>query len=88
MSWDYKLTASAIKQMRRLGPEGRKRIFAYLDNNIVGCNDPRQFGKGLTGDLGEFWRYRTSHYRMVCRIEDDELVVLVVKAGHRRDIYD
>ena len=88
MSWDYKLTASAIKQMRRLGPEGRKRIFAYLDNNIVGCNDSRQFGKGLTGDLGEFWRYRTSHYRMVCRIEDDELVVLVVKAGHRRDIYD
>jgi mRNA interferase RelE/StbE len=88
VSWDYKLTASAIKQMRRLGPEGRKRIFAYLDNNIVGCNDPRQFGKGLTGDLGEFWRYRTSHYRMVCRIVDDELVVLVVKAGHRRDIYD
>ena len=87
MSWDYKLTTAAIKQMRKMGPEGRKRIFAYLDHNIAGCDDPRQFGKGLTGDLGEFWRYRTSHYRILCRIQDEELEVLVVKAGHRRDIY-
>lgn len=88
MSWDYKLSASAIKQMRKLGPVGRKRIFAYLDHNITGCDNPRQFGKGLTGDLGEFWRYRTSHYRMICKIKDGELEVLVVKAGHRRDVYD
>ncbi len=88
MSWDYKLTASAVKQMRKMGPEGRKRIFAYLDRNIAGCEDPRKFGKGLTGDLGEFWRYRTSRYRIVCKINDGELEVLVVKAGHRRDVYD
>ena len=88
MSWDYNLTSGAIKQMRKMGPDGRKRIFAYLDANIAGCDDPRQFGKGLKGDLGEFWRYRTSHYRMICRIKDKELEVLVVRAGHRRDVYD
>ncbi len=88
MNWDYKLTDAAIKQMRKMGPEGRRRIFAYLDKHIAGCDDPRQFGKALKGELGELWRYRTSHYRMICRIKDRELEVLVVKAGHRRDIYD
>ena len=54
----------------------------------AGCDDPRQFGKALKDELGELWRYRTSHYRMICRIKDLELEVLVVKAGHRRDVYD
>lgn len=88
MSWDYSVSDQALKQLRKMGVEGRKRIFAYLDSNITGCEDPRAFGKALRGELGEFWRYRTSHYRIVCRIQDEELVVLVVKAGHRRDVYD
>ncbi len=88
MSWDYSISDEALKQLRKLGAEGRRRIFAYLDSNITGCDDPRAFGKGLRGDLGEFWRYRTSHYRIICRIKDAELEVLVVKAGHRRDVYD
>jgi mRNA interferase RelE/StbE len=71
-----------------MGPEGKKRILAYLDSNISGCDDPRQFGKALTGDLGEFWRYRTSHYRIICSIKDEELVVLVFRVGHRSDVYD
>lgn len=77
-----------MKQLRKLGAEGRKRIFAYLDNNIAGAEDPRQFGKPLRGDMGELWRYRTSHYRIICKLVDSELEVLVVKAGHRRDVYD
>ena len=88
MSWDYKLTDAAIKQMRKMGAEGRKRIFAYLDANIANCDDPRQFGKALKGDLGEYWRYRVEDYRILCEIKDEELIVLVVKVGNRRDIYD
>lgn len=88
MSWDYRISDEALKQLRKMGTEGRRRIFTYLDSNITGCDDPRQLGKALKGDLGEFWRYRTSHYRIICRIEDEDLIVLVVKAGHRRDVYD
>jgi len=77
-----------LKQLRKIGTEGRRRILTYLDSNLSGCEDPRQFGKSLTGDLGEFWRYRTSHYRIICSIEDEELVVLVVRVGHRSDVYD
>jgi len=88
VSWDYEISDEALKLMRKLGTEGKRRIFAYLDNNISGCDDPRQFGKSLTGDLGELWRYRTSHYRIICKIQDELLVVLVVRAGHRKDVYD
>ncbi len=88
MSWDYRISDEALKQLRKMGTEGRRRIFTYLDSNITGCDDPRQLGKALKGDLGEFWRYRASHYRIICRIEDENLIVLVVKAGHRRDVYD
>lgn len=88
MSWDYKISDQALKQLRKLGTEAQRRIFAYLDNNICGAEDPRKFGKALKGDLGELWRFRTSHYRIICKLVDSELVVLVVKAGHRRDVYD
>lgn len=88
MSWDYEFNDEALKQLRKMGAEGKRRILAYLDQNICDCEDPRQFGKALSGDLGDLWRYRTSHYRIICKLQDDKLVVLVVKAGHRKDVYD
>ncbi len=88
MSWEYSISDQAMKLLRKLGNEGRRKVFNYLDTNISGCEDPRQFGKALTGDLGSLWRYRTSHYRIICKIADDQFEVLVVNTGHRRDIYD
>jgi len=88
VSWDYRISAQALKQLRKLGHEPSRRILAFLDTRVSGCDDPRQFGKCLKGDLGEFWRYRVEDYRLLCRIEDEKLVVLVVRLGHRRDIYD
>lgn len=88
MSWDYEISEQALKQLRKLGHEPTRRIMAFLDRRVTGCEDPRQFGKCLKGDLGEFWRYRVDGYRILCRVEDSRLVVLVVRLGHRRDIYD
>lgn len=88
MSWDYKFTDKAIKQLRKLGQEPSRRIVRFLNSRVLATEDPRQFGKSLQGDLGEFWRYRVDDYRILCRIEDDQLIVLVVEVGHRRRIYD
>ena len=88
MSWDYKISQKALKQLRKLGAEPARRIFAFLDTRITGSEDPRQAGKRLKGDLAEFWRYRVDDYRLICKIEDEQLVVLVVRLGHRSDIYD
>lgn len=87
MSWDYRITERALKELRKFGPDASRRILDYLDDRIRDTDNPRQFGKALRGELGEFWRYRVGDYRILCKIEDDVLIVLVVKVGHRRDVY-
>jgi len=87
VNWGYKVSDKALKQLRKLGPEPSRRIFAYLDSRVAGDEDPRRFGKALKGELAEFWRYRVDDYRVVCQIRDGELVVLVVRIGHRRNVY-
>jgi len=88
VSWEYKISQRALKQLRKLGPEPARRIFRFFDTRIAGSEDPRQSGKRLAGKLAEFWRYRVDDYRLICKIEDEQLVVLVVRLGHRREIYD
>jgi mRNA interferase RelE/StbE len=39
-------------------------------------------------NLAGLWRYRVGDYRLICRLEDNKLVVLVLKIGHRRDVYE
>ncbi|MEM9480625.1 MAG: type II toxin-antitoxin system RelE/ParE family toxin [Verrucomicrobiota bacterium] len=74
--------------MQKLGHDASLRIVRFLKKRVQGAEDPRQFGKRLTGDLGEFWRYRVDDYRLLCQIKDEELIVLVVRVGHRREVYD
>lgn len=88
MSWGYKISEKALKQLKKLGPAPAKKIIAFLDHRLSGCDDPRKFGKALKGDLGEFWRYRVDDLRVICKLQDEELIVLIVRVGHRRDIYD
>nr|WP_237707751.1 type II toxin-antitoxin system RelE/ParE family toxin [Desulfocurvibacter africanus] len=45
-------------------------------------------GGPLKGHLREFWRWRLGDYRILARLEDDELLVLVVRVGNRNKIYD
>lgn len=87
MSWDYRVSEGALKELRKLGPDASRRILSYLDERIRGATNPRQLGKSLRGELGDYWRYRVGDYRILCKIEDEVLIVLVVKVGHRRDIY-
>jgi mRNA interferase RelE/StbE len=51
-------------------------------------NNPRDFGRGLVGDKAGLWRYRIGDYRVVCRLENNRLVVFVLEVGHRKEIYD
>jgi mRNA interferase RelE/StbE len=49
--------------------------------------DPRQRGKALAANLAGLWRYRVGDYRVICLIEDEQLVVLVVGVSHRSEAY-
>jgi mRNA interferase RelE/StbE len=89
VSWDYSVDERALKELKKLWHQARKRIVDYLDERIAGSNeDPRRFGKGLTGDLADLWRYRAGDFRLICSVQDGRFVVLVLRVGHRREIYD
>jgi mRNA interferase RelE/StbE len=65
----------------------RKRIRSFLEDKLSLHDDPRKLGKSLKGQDSELWRYRVGDYRIICDIRDDALVVLVVKVGHRKEVY-
>ena len=87
MSWTYRFNTSAKRELANLDRAAQREIVAYLDARIATAEDPRRFGKPLRSDLAGLWRYRVRDYRLVCQIQDDVLVVLVVTVGHRREVY-
>ena len=88
MAWTIDYTDSARRELKRLDKQVARRIVDYMDNHVAPLKDPRSVGKALTGDLGTFWRYRVGDCRVICDIQDKEVRVLVVRVGHRRDVYD
>lgn len=88
MAWSVELAQSAERELGKLDPPRRKRILKFLSERVATLNDPRSLGEALHGSrLGEFWKYRVGDYRLICKIEDARLVVLVLRAGHRKEIY-
>jgi mRNA interferase RelE/StbE len=88
MGYRIELSEDAVKQLKKLGAENRERLLRLLYERVAKLDDPRSIGEALKGDkLGEFWRYRAGDYRLICKIEDEVMVVLVLRIGHRRDIY-
>ena len=62
-------------------------IKSWIVKNLQNCENPRAHGKGLTANKGGQWRYRIGDYRLLCLIQDEELIILALTVGHRRDIY-
>ena len=62
-------------------------IIDWLEDRIDGCKNPRHFGEPLRGEMSGLWRYRIGDYRVICEIQDQQLVVLGLAVGHRREIY-
>ena len=87
MAWAVELAESAADDLDKLDPVTQQRIWRYLRGRLARTANPRQTGKALTGPYSGLWRYRVGDYRIVCRIEDARLVVLVVKIGHRSNVY-
>ena len=88
MSWDYRVEDTVARHLRALGPSAAAEIFRFLDERICGCSDPTKFGKPLRGAKKGFWRYRVRDWRILCRLENELLIVIVVAVGHRSTVYD
>ena len=82
----YKIVPTPIfaKNLKQLDPFVRKQIKAYL-NRVT--DNPSAKGKALVANRTGQWRYRIGAYRVIVNIQDNELIILALEVGHRRDIY-
>ena len=87
MSYKVETTARFDKEFKKLDHYTKKMVRAWIEKNLVYCDDPRAHGKALSANLSGKWRYRIGDYRLICVIEDDRLVILALTIGHRSEIY-
>jgi len=85
--WEIFYDDDAKKQLQKLDRKVQSDILRYMRERIATELDPRRFGKALHSELKGLWRYRVHDYRIICKIEDSKLIVLVVSIDHRKDIY-
>lgn len=87
MNYIVKTTPRFDKEFRKLDRYTMRMIKAWIEKNLVNCEDPRIHGKGLTANRSGQWRYRIGDYRIICQINDSELVILALSVGHRSEVY-
>ena len=88
MAWKIEFTETALRQLDSLDKQVALRIAKFLQQRISPLKNPRSIGQALKGErFGEFWKYRVGDYRLIAKIEDNRLVIVIVELGHRREIY-
>ena len=88
MAWLIKVSPGARKELRKLDPPMAKRVITFLRDRVGKLDNPRLIGEALQGNkYGEFWKYRVGDMRIIVRIEHRELLILVVRVGHRKQVY-
>ena len=88
MAWKIELSPAADQGLDKLDHAVARRILRFLYERVAKLENPRSIGEALTGvKLGSYWRYRVGDYRIICDIQDQKVIVLVLQIGHRREIY-
>lgn len=87
MTYSIYTTSRFDKEFKKLDRYTQIMIKAWIEKHLVGCDNPRIFGKALTANRKGQWRYRIGDYRLICIIEDEKLIITALSVGHRRDVY-
>jgi mRNA interferase RelE/StbE len=86
-TWRIEITRTATKQITELDRAAQKSIQHFLRERLGPAENPRQWGKPLHGEKRGLWRYRVGDYRLICDIQDEKIIILVLELGHRKDVY-
>lgn len=88
MVWRIEYLRSARKDIESLDRQTAIRIRRFLEERLSSLDDPRSIGEALKGSkLGALWKYRVGDYRIIASIEDDAVRILVIRIGHRKNVY-
>jgi len=85
--WRIEFLPEAAKELKKLDRTAAARIIKTLEERIAPMDDPRTLGSALTGDHAGLWRWRIGDYRVIARIEDQRITLLVIRVAHRRGVY-
>lgn len=88
MRYSVETTSRFDKEFKKLDRYTMKMIKAWIEKNLVNCENPRVHGKGLTANRSGQRRYRIGDYRLICEIQDNKLIILALSIGHRKEVYD
>ncbi|MEA3045165.1 MAG: mRNA interferase RelE/StbE [Sphingomonadales bacterium] len=87
MAWSITFLPEAVKELKKLDHAAATRIVKTLETRIATLEDPRKLGAPLKGEHEGYWRWRIGDYRVIARIEDMRVLILVVRVAHRRQVY-
>ena len=87
MTYQIVTTNKFDNSFKKLDRQTQKIIKAWIEKNLLECENPRLHGKALSANRSGQWRYRVGDYRIIAEIQEDKVIVLVLGIGHRRDIY-
>lgn len=88
MTYKVRFTERAKKDLKKLDKHTAALILGWIRKNLEDCENPRLHGKALSANRAGEWRYRVGDYRLIAKIEDETVTILILNAGHRREIYD
>ena len=87
MSYTIRTTPRFDKSFKKLDRYTQRIIKSWIEKNLLDCENPRAHGKSLSANRSGQWRYRIGDYRLICHIDDEELIILALNVGHRRTVY-
>jgi mRNA interferase RelE/StbE len=88
MAWIINFLPEALDDLKELDRSIAKRILKVLHEKIANLKDPRSIGEALRGpQLGKYWKYRIGDYRVISKINDADIEILIIKIGNRREVY-
>lgn len=88
MVWQIEFDPDALKDLRKIDKPIQVRLIGFLRSRVAALDDPRSIGEALSGQrLGSYWKYRVGDWRIICDIQDQRIVVRVLRIGNPREIY-
>ncbi len=77
---------SVQKDLDRLDRPTRLRVLNKIEKHLA--KDPKGLGKPLTGQFKGLWRYRIGDFRVIYKVAEEEILIIVARIGHRKNVYD
>jgi mRNA interferase RelE/StbE len=87
LAWTIEYDPRVERDLRGLDKRIQKEILDYMESRIASSDNPKSFGKALRHSQKGLWRYRVRDYSVICEIQQERVVVLVVAVGHRSKVY-